>query len=278
MDASGDITDFGARVYDANFPVFLSPDPLEREMPENSSYIFGNNNPLRYIDKDGLYPGDVVVVFAGADLGIDDPLGSTQPIVNYLKENHTNKLGGRIQNFVSEYNIFTINDLDILTQKAYEFIKKNYNKDDKGKQLVDETGRIIVYGYSWGGVLGSHLTKRLENDNLKVTLLELVDPANGRKSDDIARKIRKNVENANIYYQTNSSFLTGSRGDKYTKNEKNQSTNIRNINLELFMGIPTFDINHSNIDEKSRSYVLKDIQNALENKETRKQNEEKQKK
>lgn len=53
MDASGDITDFGARVLDANFPVFLSRDPLEREFTSQSAYVFASNTPIDAIDNEG---------------------------------------------------------------------------------------------------------------------------------------------------------------------------------------------------------------------------------
>ncbi|MEZ4724363.1 MAG: RHS repeat-associated core domain-containing protein [Candidatus Kapaibacterium sp.] len=55
MDASGDITDFGARVFDANFPMFLSPDPMEKSFSYQSTYITSKNNPIENVDIDGKY-------------------------------------------------------------------------------------------------------------------------------------------------------------------------------------------------------------------------------
>jgi RHS repeat-associated protein len=56
IDASGDITDFGARVFDANFPMFLSRDPLERKFVSYSSYSYVVNNPIYFVDIDGREP------------------------------------------------------------------------------------------------------------------------------------------------------------------------------------------------------------------------------
>jgi|GEM_PF-1119604 len=79
MDASGDITDFGARVFDANFPMFLSPDPLKSEFSNQSVYVFAGNNPIKYIDINGLaryysYAGE----YMGSDGQNDNKLFITQ--------------------------------------------------------------------------------------------------------------------------------------------------------------------------------------------------------
>ncbi|MFA7325137.1 MAG: RHS repeat-associated core domain-containing protein [Candidatus Kapaibacterium sp.] len=56
MDASGDITDFGARVYDSELPMFLSPDPKEGMFANKSTYSISANNPILNIDVNGEWP------------------------------------------------------------------------------------------------------------------------------------------------------------------------------------------------------------------------------
>ena len=70
MDASGDITDFGARVFDANFPVFGSPDPQSYNFPYISVYAFGNNNPIASIDPDGEATLFINGWFTSGDVGL----------------------------------------------------------------------------------------------------------------------------------------------------------------------------------------------------------------
>ena len=55
MDASGDITDFGARFLDSEFPIFGKPDPLEIILPNESPYLVLGANPINHVDPDGNF-------------------------------------------------------------------------------------------------------------------------------------------------------------------------------------------------------------------------------
>ena len=48
--------DYGMRMYDSKVPHFLSIDPISREYPDYSPYMFAGNNPIKNIDLDGLEP------------------------------------------------------------------------------------------------------------------------------------------------------------------------------------------------------------------------------
>ncbi|WP_083727795.1 RHS repeat domain-containing protein [[Flexibacter] sp. ATCC 35208] len=47
---------FEARAYDSRVGKFLSIDPLTKNYPNNSPYIFGANNPVTFIDALGMWP------------------------------------------------------------------------------------------------------------------------------------------------------------------------------------------------------------------------------
>ncbi len=49
----GNAYDFGARIYDARLGRWMSVDPLVRKYPSQSSFQFGADNPIIFIDKDG---------------------------------------------------------------------------------------------------------------------------------------------------------------------------------------------------------------------------------
>lgn len=59
--------DYGARNYDAAIGLWRTPDELQEEHPDFSSYVYGYNNPMRISDPDGRDGHDKVMgYFIGA--------------------------------------------------------------------------------------------------------------------------------------------------------------------------------------------------------------------
>ena len=58
VKGDGNQQDYGMRIYDNRLGKFLSVDPLADEYPMLTPYQFAGNMPVRYIDLDGLEPGD----------------------------------------------------------------------------------------------------------------------------------------------------------------------------------------------------------------------------
>ncbi|PSL43943.1 hypothetical protein CLV51_107255 [Chitinophaga niastensis] len=172
-------------------------------------------------------------------------------IIQQVQQQYLSKKGGQGEFFYSQYwDTFHGNaeSMDHATQSAYDYVLANYNKDD-GKDV--EGGKVVLQGYSYGGVMATHLAGRLKKANVPVSLLVTVDAAAGPESDNIDRTVPSNVdENINIY-QTNPSMVR-SHGDK-NKKEEGSKTKVVNIDVTSVTN------EHGKIDD----YALKAVVNRI---------------
>lgn len=98
---------------------WMTPDPLSDEFPDKSPYNFVNNNPIRYVDPQGLAPYDIIAKDKQSQDNIRNQLGQAdRQYVKFDKNgklnterlNQANSSSGNLRNLkvlANSENIFT---------------------------------------------------------------------------------------------------------------------------------------------------------------------------
>ncbi|OBW39738.1 hypothetical protein AB670_03921 [Chryseobacterium sp. MOF25P] len=231
---------FKWRQYMPDLGRFFNVDPLATKYPYNSTYAFSENCVVVHRELEGL---EKVYIFGGADLdgkGLSQTTKNIQSSVQQFSDK--NKLGFEVKTYNSA-------PWSPAHGKAFMDIMSNHTEGEK----------IIIYGYSLGGVGATQLTKMLDSKDIKVDLLVTVDPAFSLLGKDI--NIPDNVEKVDNTYQENRSLI-GSRGFPATPIEGNDKTEIVNNNLTDKTSGKGTDA-HGTIDEDTMKRSIQLIQQEM---------------
>lgn len=169
--------DYGFRIYNPAIGRFLSVDPLTKDYPWFTPYQFTGNNPIKYIDLDGLEPG----------MNPDDP-------TNQDNRNPTSKMNeiysqsGGDQNFVNNYSKY-------ISMGSYtkERISGLISKDDYISDSENADKYNIWVNNTW--VFQAYDYAKIESTNLSNILLgsaiygigpeNIIFPTNGKISNSL---------------------------------------------------------------------------------------------
>ncbi|OYU84366.1 MAG: hypothetical protein CFE24_07100 [Flavobacterium sp. BFFFF2] len=266
MKGEGNSLDFGARMYDSRIGRWFARDPLEFKFPSFSTYNYCFNNPLLFVDPDGMAPGDYYSE-DGKHIGNDNKADNKAYVTNEKTIKDNTKDGktdwDKVQNSSSTTDLtknYGLSNSDLLNRANWAFGegggeyldhyahtidnlrkhgvsgRKPYSSDDemfKKKmthqiKLEDGTKKIInMYPGYFQGTAGSPSAKKFAKARGDLDVLTNDLMIRSSISSVIGSVIGSTIDPTNGAYQWVGG--SGSGGGIYLHPEKNNATNVTNV-------------------------------------------------
>jgi RHS repeat-associated protein len=153
-DIAGDHYDFGARIYDGRIGKFLSMDPLWKDMPFESNFVFANNNPILMIDKLGKN-GEVTIVKNADGKGGTMTITTTVYVTGHQAKENVEKINNYLSSEKSKtalsgtYKDKDGNNWNINLSITYKVKEETDKISETQNQLTISDDQTIAVAHLW---------------------------------------------------------------------------------------------------------------------------------